>query len=145
LPSYSATFSDLHATGPALEVAVGPSREFIKAVTPLGRQIALPRPVTAIIDTGAQSTVLKPELVARLELRPVGAIPISTPSTGSTPLVCDRYHVNLYFAKDFVVENVFAVEAPMGGVHYDCLIGRDVLRSAVLVYDGRANKFTLTF
>jgi len=86
-------------------------------VAHLGKPVALPRPVTAVIDTGAQSTVLKPE----------------------------HYHVNLYFADDFVVENIFAVEAPMGGVRYDCLIGRDVLRLAVLVYDGRSNKFTLTF
>jgi predicted aspartyl protease len=145
LPSYSATFPDLHAAGPALEIAIGPSREFVKAMAPLGRPVASPRPVTAVIDTGAQSTVLKPELVAKLDLRPVGVAPISTPSTSSIPLACDRYHINLYFADDFVVENIFAVEAPMGGVRYDCLIGRDVLRLAILIYDGRANKFTLTF
>lgn len=128
-----------------LEVAVGPSREFIKAVAPMGRHVSSPRAVTALIDTGAQSTVLKPELVAQLALRPVGVAPISTPSTGSAPLLCNRYHINVYFSEDFVIENVFAVEAPMGGVRYECLIGRDVLRMAVLLYDGRAKPFTLTF
>lgn len=51
--------------------------------------------------------------------------------------MCDRYHVNVYFAEDFVVGNIFAIEAPMGGVPYQCPIGRDILRLATLVYDGR--------
>jgi hypothetical protein len=59
--------------------------------------------------------------------------------------MCDRYHVNVYFTEDFVVENVFAIEAPMGGVPYQCLIGRDILRFATLLYDGPRNQFVLTF
>jgi len=98
----------------------------------------------ALIDTGAHTTVLNPELVKYLNVGPVGTAPICTPST-TTPLLCNRYHINVYFSPDFVVENVFAIEAPMGGVPYQCLIGRDILRLARLLYDGRQNEFTLTF
>jgi hypothetical protein len=59
--------------------------------------------------------------------------------------MCDRYHLNVYLADDFVVENVFAIEAPMGGVPYQCLIGRDILRLATLLYTGPLNQFVLTF
>lgn len=114
------------------------------AFRPMGVQLSSPTPVTALIDTGAHTTVLSPELVARLRIQPVGTAPISTPSTTSA-LMCDRYHVNVYFADDFVVENIFAIEAPMGGVPYQCLIGRDILKLATLLYDGPRNQFTLTF
>jgi hypothetical protein len=51
----------------------------------------------------------------------------------------------VYFSEDFVVENVFAIEAPMGGVPYQCLIGRDILRFATLTYAGPRDQFTLEF
>ncbi|MEA2336625.1 MAG: hypothetical protein QOE82_632 [Thermoanaerobaculia bacterium] len=33
----------------------------------------------------------------------------------------------------------------MGGLPYQCLIGRDILRHASFLYTGEANQFTLTF
>jgi hypothetical protein len=107
-------------------------------------ELSSPQPAAAIVDTGAHTTVLGPEIIARLRIQPVGKAPIFTPST-TAALMCDRYHVNVYFAEDFVVENVFAIEAPMGGVPYQCLIGRDILRLATLLYKGRENRFELTF
>ena len=135
---------DLAVSGPFLQIAVGPSRELITAFTPLGFRLSSPQRVTALIDTGAYATVLSPDVVASLHIQPVGTAPINTPST-TTPLQCDRYHINVYFDDDFVVENVFAVEAPMGGAQYQCLIGRDILRLATLLYNGPQNQFALTF
>lgn len=135
---------DLLASGPSIQVAVGPSRELLVAFAPLGVRHSAPQAVTALIDTGAHTTVVNPEVVSRLGLRPVGVAPISTPSTTAS-LLCDRYHINVYFSDDFVVENVFAIEAPMGGVPYQCLIGRDILRLATLLYRGPLNQFDLTF
>jgi hypothetical protein len=144
VPAFKSTVSDLVASGPALQIAVGPSRELITALTPLGAHLLAPQPAMAIIDTGAHTTVLNPELVHRLRISPVGTAPICTPST-TEPLICRRYHVNVYLSESFVIENVFAIEAPMGGVPYQCLIGRDVLRLGTLLYEGTANTFTLTF
>jgi hypothetical protein len=136
--------ADLTSAGPALQLSVGPSRELITALSGVGIRVAAPQTVTALIDTGAHTTVLNPEIVKRLCIQPVGVATISTPSS-TTPLACNRYHVNVYFSEEFVVENVFAIEAPMAGVPYQCLIGRDILRLATLVYVGTANQFTLTF
>ena len=97
-----------------------------------------------MIDTGAYSTVLNPDVISRLAIRPVGVAAIVTPST-TTAVTCNRYHINVYFSEDFVVENVFAIEAPMGGVPYQCLIGRDILRLATFTYAGRRNEFTIAF
>jgi hypothetical protein len=123
---------------------VGPSRELTTALSGIGLRVAAPQTVTALIDTGAHTTVLNPDIVKRLAIRPVGVTTITTPSS-TKPLACNRYHINVYFSEEFVIENVFAIEAPMAGVPYQCLVGRDILRFATLVYVGPANQFTLTF
>ena len=144
MPAFTSTTTDLTSAGPALQLSVGPSRELITALSGVGIRVAAPQTVTALIDTGAHTTVLNPDVVKRLGIQPVGVTMINTPSS-ITPLVCNRYHINVYFSEEFVVENVFAIEAPMGGVPYHCLVGRDILRFATLVYVGPANQFTLTF
>jgi hypothetical protein len=116
----------------------------IDSLTPLGLHLASPAAVTALIDTGAHTSVLNPEIVRHLGLRPVGVAPINTPSMVA-PLLCNRFHINIYFPDGFVVENVFVIEAPMVGVPYQCLLGRDVLSASTLVYEGKLNRFSLTF
>ena len=142
--SFESTVPDLFASGPVFQISVGPSREMINALSSLGVVFRSPFAVSALIDTGAHTTVLNPETIKRLGLKPVGVAPITTPST-TQPVMCSRYHINIYFADDVVVENIFAIEAPMGGVPYHCLIGRDVLRSATLLYEGNSNRYRLTF
>ena len=143
MPSFTTRVPDLIASGPVIQVSIGPSRELILSVGSHAH-LEQPHPVTAIVDTGAQTTVLNPATVKQLHLKPVGKITIVTPST-TVPVECSRYHVNVYFSKDYVAENVLAVEAPMGGQPYQCLIGRDILRLGKLLYDGTANEFTLEF
>lgn len=144
MPAFTSTVADLLASGPGLQISVGPSRELINVLAPLGVRLASPQLAAAVIDTGAHSTVLNPDIVSRLGIKPVGIASIVTPST-TAALICNRYHINVYFSEDFVVENVFAIEAPMGGVPYQCLIGRDILRFGTLTYAGTRNQFTLEF
>jgi len=108
------------------------------------RSISSPVSVTALVDTGAQTTVLSPDVIAQLGLQPVGAVPIITPTT-TDPVPCDLYHVNVYFSSDVIIENVLAAQAPLIGHGFQCLIGRDVLQKGMLVYIGNQNQFTLTF
>ena len=99
---------------------------------------------TALVDTGAQTTVVSPEVPRYLGLRPVGSTPMITPTT-LAPVLCDQFHVNVYFAPDVLVENVLVAQAPLVGHGFQCLIGRDVLRKGTLLYAGTENQFTLTF
>ena len=141
MPSFTFSFADLVSSGPVLKVLIGPSRELIDA---LGMTVLRPPVVVnAMIDTGAQSTVFSPDIVRRLNIKTVGAVPIITPTT-MEPILCKQYHVNVYFSAEVVVENILAAEAPLIGHDYQCLIGRDVLRRCVLVYIGSENQFTLT-
>jgi hypothetical protein len=143
LPSFTFSFADLVSSGPTLQVRIGPSRAFVEA---LGQFANATPPVTvaALVDTGAQTTVLSPDVAAQLGLKPVGAVQIITPTT-IQPVPCDQFHINVYFSPDVVVENILAAQAPLIGHGFQCLIGRDVLQKGMLVYIGNQNQFTLTF
>ena len=107
-----------------------------------GEQVPAPVTVTAMIDTGATSTVIQQDIADQLGLNPVGVTPINTPS--STGVNCYRYLVRLFFQNNVNVEAV-AIGAPLEGQHIQCLIGRDVLALGVFVYVGYTNTFTLSF
>jgi hypothetical protein len=87
LPTFTSTVADLLAAGPGLQISIGPSRELINALTPLGVRVASPHLVTALIDTGAHSTVLNPDVVSRLGIKPVGVAAIVTPSLRLATLI----------------------------------------------------------
>jgi len=142
LRSFSFSFADLVTACPLLQVHVAASRDFAHAVGPTFSP-APPVSVTALIDTGAQCTVLNPEVVKQLALKPVGLVSVMTP-TGRELVSCRQFHIVVHFSPELVIENILAAEAPLIGHAFQCLIGRDVLRNATLVYAGRENKFTLT-
>jgi hypothetical protein len=71
-----------------------------------------------------------------------------TPSTGE-----QAHHANLYDVSLILVHpqliltqpNVPVAEAQLAIQSIQALIGRDVLKSCLLIYDGRAGIFTLAF
>jgi predicted aspartyl protease len=106
--------------------------------------VAAPLSVSALVDTGAASTVITPETASLLGLRTVGAAYVYTPTT-LEPVLCRQFHVNIYFSREFAVEDVLAIEAPLTGQAIQCLLGRDVLSRGVFNYSGVENLFRLTF
>lgn len=99
----------------------------------------------AMVDTGASGTVIAPAILAQLGLQPVGVTNMSTPST-TAPVQARLFNVDLTFLTNNVaVQGVVAIEAPLGGQHIQCLVGRDILQHGVLVYIGYINQFTLSF
>jgi len=106
--------------------------------------VASPLAVSALIDTGAAATVITPETAKMLGLRSVGAISVHTPTT-IDPVECRQFHINFYLAGNFAIENILAIEAPLTGQAFRCLIGRDILSRGALAYDGVNNRFALSF
>jgi hypothetical protein len=142
LPSFETVIPNLKTTGPILQAFVGPSRELISA---LGvNSLPAPIAVSALIDTGAAATVITPETARLLSLRSVGAVLVHTPTTVD-PVECRQFHINVYLSTSFALENILAIEAPLTGQSFHCLIGRDVLSHGVLTYDGANNRFALKF
>ena len=95
-----------------------------------------------MIDTGATGSVIRQGLPAQLGLQPIGVAHINTPSSTNVP--CYEYLIRFLFPNNVLFETR-VLEAPLQGQHIQCLIGRDVLAHAVLVYVGYVNLFTLSF
>ena len=141
----------IHPDGAIVSLGVVVSGPRMAALKAAG--VAIPDPVLgrALLDTGASATVIDLTVVAKLRLVPTGAVPVHTPSTGGTPAVCEQYDVGLalilgsgqiHMVPALVVP-VIAVDLSSQGIQ--ALIGRDVLREAVFVYNGDAGTFTLAF
>ena len=142
MPSFEISVPDLQTSGPVLQVFIGPSRELISAIG--ANLVAAPIAVSALVDTGAASTVITSETARLLGLHSVGAVSVHTPTT-IDPVLCRQFHVNVYLSPAFPVENIVVIEAPLTGQPFQCLIGRDVLSRGVLTYDGIRNRFSLAF
>jgi len=142
MPSFTAQLPNLQALGPTVDMRVWIGTPVEEAMKKTGTKLPDPVAVKAMIDTGATGSVIQPAIAQSLGLQPIGVVSICTPSSENVP--CYQYVVRLLFPNNVIVEAV-AVEAPLKGQQIQCLIGRDVLAHAVLVYTGYINQFTLSF
>jgi hypothetical protein len=131
--------------GPLIDVTITNSSDVMEAGRGLGLEYPVPRPLKALLDTGASVTVISKVFAGYCklfqtsegtEITAIGAShkcgehagSISFPGTGLRPLESVR-----------IVSAVFAKER-----HYACLIGRDIMRNWVITFDGRAKKVIIT-
>ncbi len=128
-------------TGPVIPVQVGPILETHEAWR--RERGAVPSAtILALLDTGASGTLVRTSVLERLGLEAAGPVFLNTPST-TEPEERSEYRIRLVLAKNIVFETD-VVEAPLGGQHVQCLIGRDILDVCRFVYDGPRRRFTLT-
>lgn len=142
MPSFTVQLPNLQAVGPIVEIQIAVGMPVEAAMRKAETPVPPPVSVVAMIDTGATGTVIRQGLAGQLGLNPVGVTHINTPS--STGVACYQYIVRLLFPNNVVFEAI-AIEAPLQGQHIQCLIGRDVLAHAVMVYIGYSNQFTVSF
>lgn len=130
--------------GPCIDVVVANSPDVIDAGRAIGLEYPEPRPMRALLDTGASVTVINKVFANSLKLfqtsagsqiRAIGAThkcgehagSISFPGTNlrslqSIPII----------SADFIKEPFYAI-----------LIGRDVLRNWVITFSGRSKRVTI--
>jgi len=140
--SFTSQISDLEAIGPVVEIQLAVPKVLEDKMIAAGEKVPAAITVNAMIDTGAGGTCIQAGLASKLGLSPIGVTNITTPS--STDVPCHNYHVRLLFPNN-VSGEIKVIEAPLQGQHIQCLLGRDILRGAVLVYIGKENQFTLAF
>jgi len=116
---------NLQNSGPIVEVRIAVGSALEEVLRKNKAKVPVPVSAVAMIDTGATGTVIRPDLVQQLGLKPVGATLIHTPSSANVR--CLQYVVRILFPSNVITETV-AIEAPLQGQHVQCLIGRDVLR-----------------
>jgi hypothetical protein len=142
VPSLTVTVPNLRGMGPVLPIEIGISARREAALRAAGDTVPPPIAITALLDTGANGTIIQQNLAVRLGIQPIG---VTTYSTASSPvMLCPRYTVRLFFPHN-VVFRATVSEAPLPGQQIQCLIGRDILARAVLVYLGESNLFSLSF
>lgn len=142
MPSFTIQNPNLRRSDPCCEVNITPSSKTIEILKKEGQPIPSIK-ILALIDTGASGTAISTKVVQQLHLVARGVTTISTPSTDSHPT--NVYDVDLHLPNNVTVYNVQAIEARLTTQNIDCLIGRDVLRHGVLIYNGYATTFTLSF
>jgi hypothetical protein len=106
---------------------------------------ALPAPVTgaALVDTGASCCCVEEALLHTLQLQPINQTSVSSPNGNRIQ--------NVYFARlTFPGSPIPPLEIPVVGVQMNqgstiSLIGRDLLRHCVLIYNGPMGSYTLSY
>lgn len=71
-----------------------------------------------------------------------------TPSTGTNLHACTTYDVSLsivHKTSQLFLDDLPIFESDFSGQGIDGLLGRDVLASCLLIYDGPGQSFTLAF
>lgn len=135
-------------SGPILEVYIGISDARRQALTKAGQPAPMLERMMGLVDTGASGTCVDPVVIKKLGLSPTGTVPIHTPSTAGKAHTCYQYDVSfgLYHAKGSMFHaTVPVIETELSTQGFHVLIGRDVLASCLLIYDGAASSFTLAF
>lgn len=142
MASFTSSVSDLEAVGPCAEVRLGVTRAAGLALTRVGKRVPEPISIAALVDTGAAISVIQTGLADQLGLQPIRLTPVCTATHDSVS--CRTYAIQWLLPNNIIVEGT-AIEAPLKDHSMQGLLGRDVLSSAVLVYIGHENQFTLSF
>ncbi len=136
------------AGGPICDLMVGVSAPRDQALR--SENLPIPQPVRArgLVDTGASSTCVDPQILAALKISPKGLIPMITPSTGSIPVDAPVYDVSLTIVlprMSYTFNAHSVIESSLNHQGFSILIGRDILSHGMLIYQGVAGGFQLIF
>jgi len=142
VPHFTKPSPNLRADGPVIEVRLALRSTFEQTLIQNYQAVPEPIKIRALIDTGSPITVIREGIADRLSIDPSGTDWLTTALSSYTQ--CPVYPVRLLFSDEASFEvTVAAVPLPYQNV--ECLIGRDVLRHAVLTYIGFKDTFTLSF
>jgi hypothetical protein len=139
--------------GPLVDVLVGLAAADVRVLRNAGRPVPAPVTARALLDTGAEVTCGDPRILAAVIAGvPPGRFVIANlPATGGvapTP----EYTVGLAVLHpsgnpraNLILRSHPVVEQPLGRLGYEFLIGRDVLKHCLIVYDGPSGRLTLAY
>jgi hypothetical protein len=139
---------------PLIDIFVGVSQARQGALTTAGQPVPAPIPARALIDTGASCTCIDLTVLKQLGIPSTGTTPILTPTTGLTPHTVNQYDVSIMivfgtqrqpFQVLFNAHTMPVVDADLRPQAILALIGRDILATGLLQYNGESELFTLAF
>jgi predicted aspartyl protease len=136
------------AEGVLVDIFIALSTPRIDALKAAGMPFPPPEKAKALIDTGASISSISPQIAKSLGLIPTGITAICSATTGVAPQSSNLYDVCLAFVQPSikvlgVTISVIEVDIFTPGV--EVLLGRDMLRQCLCIYDGHSSTFTLAF
>lgn len=130
--------------GPLIDVAITNSADVMENGRSLGLEYPEPRPLKALLDSGASVTVISKVFANYCKLFQTSEGTEITAIGASHP--CGEHAGSISFPGTNLrsLESVRIVSAVfMKERNYACLIGRDILRNWVLTFDGRRKRITI--
>lgn len=135
--------------GPIVRLGIMVSTPRRNALAAVGLPIPPPEIVDVLVDTGASGTCIDPSHIAKLGIAPSGIIDIHTPSTAGVATQCKQFDVDIAVILDngqyHFVSTLPVIESSLASQGIDGLLGRDVLSQGILIFNGTAKTFTLSF
>ena len=132
--------------GPVITIVVGVSEPHAQALKTAGKAQPSPIAIRALIDTGARCTCVDPLVLTALGLSATGKVSMHTPSTGGVAHSCSQFDVSILIPSAVLSRRFAAVpviESSLSTTGIQALIGRDLLESCLMVYDGANRTITL--
>jgi predicted aspartyl protease len=138
--------SSIGAEGALVDILVALSTPRIDALKAAGMGYPPPEKAKALIDTGASISSISSQIAKKLGLVPSGITSICSATTGSATQNCNLDDVCLAFVPQPI--KVLGVTIPVIEVDVftpgvDVLLGRDMLRQCLVIYDGQRSTFIL--
>jgi Aspartyl protease len=125
--------------GPAIDLAVAVGGSWQRQLSAQGAVVPSPLTVRALIDTGADISVVHPHVLQQLGVQPTGSIRIRRPGTGPgfRPASLARVRLSIGGTSSgtrWISTRVVGISPSTPTVL--ALIGRDVLAECTLFYNG---------
>jgi hypothetical protein len=135
--------------GAVIDVHIGVSGPRREALAQAHQPIPPPVACRLLIDTGASCTCVDEGVIQQLQLSPSGVVNIHTPSTSAHQThACQQYDISLILPHP-AISRVFSaipvIQSSFAHQGMDGLLGRDLLASCLLVYNGELGIYTLSF
>jgi len=133
----------LQLMGPILQVRITAAASVAQTILAAGG--ALPPPVDglALIDTGAASTCIDADVATKLKLPVTGQGSITSATHAQIP--CNLHPIQLeVIAWNVKWQTNRAMAANLKAHNIIALVGRDLLRKCLLVYNGGAGTFSIS-
>ena len=132
--------TDLQENGPLLQVTIHPTQAIRDIIAGEGTSYA-PATVSALVDTGASSSMIDSAIPQGLGINTVGQASLT--SATHTDVPTQLFDLTFVIMENFFKE-VRCMEADFEGRPFRAIIGRDILATCILVYTGWTNTFTLS-
>jgi len=134
---------DMGPPGPLVQVGIR-----VGAVFEASGRGGAPRSYTALIDTGASTTVISPKVIADVQPQRARGATLSRIGAASVTVTVTTYDVRLKFEGHVVPGTWFdleAVETAPATPGVDVLIGQNLLLKLTMLYNGPLGKLVLMY